>query len=53
MIQTRYAIFLVCGGGAIIYDAFFGTKHYPVLTIILCGIVVIYEFVSPNIYRPY
>jgi hypothetical protein len=53
MIKIRYIIFMVFGIGAIAYDAFFGTKQYPVLTMILCGIVVIYEFVSPNIYRPY
>lgn len=35
---------------ALIFDVTFGTASFPVLTSIVCGIVVIYELVSPFIY---
>lgn len=36
--------------GSLIFDMIFGTSKYPFLTIIVCGIVVLYEIVSPFIY---
>jgi hypothetical protein len=36
---------------ALLFDIFLGSTSYPKLTLILCGIVVVYEFVSPHIYR--
>jgi hypothetical protein len=35
---------------AFIIDVIFSTSRFPVFTSIVCGIVVIYEFVSPFIY---
>lgn len=35
---------------AILFDLIFSFSSLPVLTIIVCGIVVIYECVSPFIY---
>lgn len=32
------------------FDIVFGTERVPVLTIIVCGIVVVYECISPFIY---
>jgi hypothetical protein len=36
--------------GALLMDVFFGTASFPILTSIVCAIVVIYECVSPFIY---
>lgn len=33
-------------------DVLFGTSQYPIVTLGLYGIVLVYEFVSPFIYTP-
>lgn len=35
---------------AFLGDIIFGTLRFPVLTLLVCGIVIVYEFVSPFIY---
>lgn len=34
----------------IFFDATFGTSRFPICTLALCGIVVLYECISPYIY---
>jgi hypothetical protein len=36
---------------AFIADVIFSTSRFPVFTIIVCGIVTLYEIVSPFIYK--
>ncbi len=35
---------------AFIFDIIFSTTRLPILTIVVCGIVVLYECISPLIY---
>lgn len=36
--------------GALVYDVGLGDSPYPILTLVMCGIVILYERVSPYIY---
>jgi hypothetical protein len=36
--------------GAVILDTLFGSRKLPILTVVVCGIVIIYEFISPHLY---
>ncbi len=46
----RKGVLVLLIGGAFFFDVVFGTSRYPILTMLVCGIVVLYEFVSPYIY---
>lgn len=35
---------------SLLVDILFSLGRYPILTVIVCGIVLVYEFVSPYIY---
>ncbi len=44
-------IFIACLVlAAILFDLILGTSRFPILTIVVCGIVVIYECISPFVY---
>lgn len=47
---TRYILFSIVATAALVIDSIFAIGRYPVLTIVVCGIVLIYELVSPFIY---
>lgn len=49
---TRYALFSGLAVCALVIDSIFAIGRYPILTILVCGIVLIYELVSPIIYSP-
>ena len=46
----RKVVLVLLVGGAFFFDVVFGTSEYPILTMLVCGIVVLYELVSPYIY---
>lgn len=35
---------------SIVFDTLFSVSKYPVLTLLVCGIVIVYIYVSPFIY---
>lgn len=43
-------MFFISATAALVIDSIFAIGRYPVLTIVVCGIVLIYELVSPFIY---
>lgn len=47
---VKYFIFSIAITVSIIIDILFALGRYPVLTILVCAIVVLYEFVSPYLY---
>ncbi len=47
---VRHFFFLIAAVSALIIDTIFAIGRYPVLTIFVCVIVVVYELVSPFIY---
>ena len=46
---TFFCLFI---GAALITDLVMGTSRYPILLIIVCAIVILYESVSPYVYTP-
>jgi uncharacterized membrane protein YccC len=50
--KLRLALTIVFIVMAILFDTIFGLSQFPILTIIVCGIVALYECVSPFIYSP-
>lgn len=46
----RPALFILMIAGAFFFDVIFGISRYPVMVMVVCGIVVLYEIVSPFIY---
>lgn len=37
---------------AFLFDLFLGTERLPIASLLVCGIVGVYAFISPYIYRP-
>lgn len=49
--MSRYTLFVILFFiPSFIFDVSVGLGRVPVVTAVLCGIVLIYEFVSPYIY---
>jgi hypothetical protein len=48
--QARYILLSTLALSALVIDSIFAIGRYPILTILVCGIVLIYELVSPFIY---
>ncbi len=38
---------------AVFLDVVLSNSEYPILTLFVCGIVFLYEYISPYIYRSY
>ncbi len=49
--SPKAIVIMVLIGCTLVLDMLFSLVRYPVLTISVCGIVVLYELVSPYIYR--
>ncbi len=47
---ARYILFSILTFVALVVDSVFAIGRYPILTIFVCAIVLIYELVSPFIY---
>lgn len=47
----KYAIVALCSFSALLFDSMLSNSRYPILTIIVCAIVLLYEYVSPYIYH--
>jgi hypothetical protein len=45
-------IFSILIGLAFLIDLVVGTSDYPKILIVVCAIIVLYEFVSPYVYTP-
>lgn len=43
-------IFTILTVFALFFDIIFGTARVPIFALMVCGIVIIYEVVSPHIY---
>lgn len=47
----KFSIIIISIIFAIVFDIILGISNYPILTIIVCGIVILYEYISPFIYK--
>ncbi|MEN9338012.1 MAG: hypothetical protein RIQ41_326 [Candidatus Parcubacteria bacterium] len=50
--RIKQSIYILLFGTAFIVDLILGTFDRPVMLMIVCAIVAIYELVSPYIYTP-
>ena len=46
----KKAVYMILVGAAFLYDLVLGVLQYPVLTLGICAILIVYERVSPFIY---
>ncbi len=46
----KKAVYTILVGAAFLYDLVLGVLQYPVLTLGICAILIVYERVSPFIY---
>lgn len=49
-IKSKILFYSVSITGAFLYDVLFSTARYPIILLCVCGIVLVYERVSPLIY---
>lgn len=50
MFDIKAVVYSLSITGAFVCDSIFSISRFPVIFMVVCGIVVVYEFVSPFIY---
>jgi hypothetical protein len=50
--SLKKIIFSLLIGLSFLVDLILGTSAYPKILIVVCAIIVLYEFVSPYVYTP-
>lgn len=49
--NKKHIVFFVLIGISFFYDLVLAADKYPIITLVVCAILIIYEHVSPLIYR--